>query len=212
MFQYRDSGVYEVARGQVWRVGQHVFCCSDVVEDETLRSVVSAADLLYTDPPWSNPLQNQFRTLNELPPTGYDWTEIFKAALAIPTNAKWVVGDRYRRDEVASMMGTVQTWPLQGFTSPSVLAVLHYAGIDVTPPDGADALANLKDEKLPEAIMRLYPEPGTILDTCAGLGITSRCAERVGWKSVSNELIPNRMSAALRRLEKLSGEKPERIV
>lgn len=211
-FKYRDSGVYEVAHGQIWRVGSHVFVCGDVTTMHFPNVVrgLGVPDLLYTDPPWSDGQAKQFRTLNDLPPPDYAWTEVFKAAIRIPVGARWVVGDRYRTGELAALLDDdhYETWQLPGFSTPRVVGVLHYAG-PVPPPDRD--FTGIKDQTLPLHILRSYPKPGLVVDTCSGLGITSRCAERAGWRSVNNELSPHRVSAAIRKMEKLIGQTPERV-
>lgn len=215
-FKYRDAGVYQVARGQVWAVGNHHFGCFDVVEDYAQvdayvqQMAGGEVTLLYADPPWSDGQQNQFRTLNDLPPTPYPWPEIFKSVLAlVPYHVpRWIVGDRYSQEAVAELADTRQRWALPAFSTPRVIGILHYAGY--TPPPPGPSYEGVKDQKLPERIMERYPQ-GVVLDPCAGLGITSRCAERLGWQSVSSELSPHRVSVALRKMEKLTGETPVRV-
>jgi hypothetical protein len=50
-----------------------------------------------------------------------------------------------------------------------------------------------------------------VVDPCAGRGLTARAAYLAGWESDNNELNPLRVSAALARMERLTGERPVRI-
>lgn len=215
-FRYRDGGIYSVADGDVWKVGRHRFVCSDAVLTPNLASLVSLyrPDVLYADPPWSNGQAKQFRTLNDQGPLPYDWTEIFKAVLALvpPTTPRWIVGDRYSVETVRKMLDGAHyySWPLPAFSTPSVVARLHYSG--PTPWHDGNPFTGLKDQRLPEEIIRrCSPEKAIVLDPCSGLGITSRCAERLGRASLNNEVSPHRVSAAIRKMEKLTGYKPEKV-
>jgi hypothetical protein len=215
--RYTDSGVYPVNQGQLWRVGNHWFTCGDLLDSENPWHELHPdypPDLVYCDPPWTNGLARTFRTLSGLPQVGYDVHLIFEAIVKLAESVPlWLVTDRKPSAHILGLLDAAHhaTWQLHGFTGgrdSSVLAVLHY--VHDTPPPDAD-FTDLIDRELPGRILDQYDTPGIIADPCSGLGITSRAAYSHGWASINNELSPTRMSAALRKLEKASGQHPERI-
>lgn len=225
-----EGDAYPVRSGEVWSCGRHVYLCSDLMaEPSLLRRLLSTIaapgrpdrpTLVYTDPPWGQGLAKAFRTKAGLSePIAYDWTDVYRecAALAelleVPIWAECSAADTRIGMSVPATLtreagGTKRGyWPITYFGGNR--AGLYYAGA-VPPPDltleGADA-AGFRPCAL---ALTSYPT-GVVLDPCGGLGGIPLTAQRVGWASVSNELSPRRMSTALARMNKTTGETPRRL-
>jgi hypothetical protein len=218
-FAYRDSGEYEVCRGDLWQVGNHRFLCSDVVEDPWLTELVAETPpaVIYSDPPWTDAIAKTFRTLSDLPEADYPWQAIYQAIAGLrPEGAPlWLVTDRYSADwfhddwlpSIAPGEQRLRWW-LSGLTTPTVLAVLHLT-MPVIPESAWQnnpCLTNAHDHLLPGLV--LQHTPGLILDPCSGLGLTSRAAEALGLPSLNNELSPLRLGAAINKTGRRVRQQP----
>lgn len=219
-FRYADSEVYSVQQGQSWVAGRHQFFCSDVTEKGPFHRAAAAAPnpIVYSDPPWTTGQAKQYRTLSDLPPPDYEWTAIFAGVIALAVDIAaplFLVGDRYSEDVVRSMLPgdrpNYRRYWLEKFGNKNVRAVMHYSGWAAPTP--GYGFRELHDQKFPRALLADLSAPmgATLVDPCAGLGAVARGAEQYGCASICNELSPNRLSAAMRKLEKQSGLKPERV-
>lgn len=214
--RHQGAEAYPVEQGQVWRVGVHLLACSDTVTDTLIADLAAEhrPDVLYSDPAWDDGQAQTFRTLSGLGGADYRWEDLYAAVLALaPERPHWVVSSHGGAATVARMMqgGHHASWDLTGFTSPNVTCRLHYWSPTQVPTPN-EHLAQRKDRSLPVAILALYDGyKGTVIDPCGGLGLTVRAAERQGWKAVTNELSPYRVSAALHHLGRATGETPTRI-
>jgi hypothetical protein len=106
--------------------------------------------------------------------------------------------------QVIEAAGNWAVWPITYYRrSP---CVLHYVGPPL--PAHFDP-AGLDDDDTPGYVMRALNRYVTICDPCAGMGLTSRCAQAAGWASVSSELNPHRVSVALSRMAEIIGTEPK---
>jgi hypothetical protein len=205
---------YPVEPGQIWQTadGEHTFVCSDFMADSIFSDLVHSglmpATLIYTDPPWGQGLLNGFRTGAQLPKATYDWTVIYRkianlaAALDIPLFAECSTdgsSDGRRVPPSISEAGPVTAyWEIRYYrTHP---CGLFYAA-NVPLPPGLPPLDGIDDDRIPERVLPAFAQRGLVLDPCAGQGVTSRAAQRCGWMSITNELNPRRMSAAMTRIK-----------
>lgn len=223
---YGEEGTaFPVETGQIWQVGRHTFVCSDLKEHDTLRSHLEQPDtpsptLLYCDPPWGQNLLNGFRTKAGLEHADYRWEELYAditaygAELNLPV---WLEASKPDSRDGRRVPGTMRAagehqfaWWIT-YNQKKLPCGLYYTGPTPHPMILSNLLSGLSDKVTPGEVMAHTARGGTVLDPCAGRGVTSRCAENVGWSSINNELNPYRMSAALERMRKLTGETPERI-
>ena len=203
---------FPVADGQWWECGHHLYRCGDIHG----LAVAERPDVIYVDPPWNTGNVRSFYTKAGLPHPEWEWTELYRVIIALAEGfgcALWVEGGVRQRDEFMAMLPGPHTasWPITYYRKHP--AVLAYSG--PIPPPVPD-LSGSDDEHTPKIVLSAYVkaaggEVGLVLDPCAGRGLTSRAAEQNGWRSVSNELNPTRVSVALARMEKMIGQVPERI-
>ena len=215
--------------GQVWRVGAHLFMCSDLMAPPHLQdfsALLADVDttprptLVYTDPPWNQGLANGFRTKAGLAHADYHWTEIYRLIadmaehLEVPLYAEGPKIDGPWGREVPGAMrfrhrppGTTERgyWPITYFGGKP--SGLYYAGATPAPtlefpdPEGWAVVRHVLDA---------YPA-GVVVDPCAGLGGIPLTAEQAGWTSVNNELNPDRLRVAIERMAKATNATPERV-
>lgn len=221
-----EGEVFPVKQGQVWAVGRHTYVCGDLRDDPYLREHLadlpyeSRPSVVYTDPPWGQALLNGFRTKAGKPKATYRWEELYGdiARLAQALDAPlWIEGSKPDSRDGAKVPGTVTAagphvgqWTVKYYRKhPSGL---YYAGSTPFPASLTDTLRGMDDDDTPLAVMRATTtERKVVLDPCGGRGQTAKCAEAAGWSSVLNEMHPNRVSAGLVRLAKLTGSTPTRI-
>jgi len=205
---------YGVEPGQIWQTadGRHTFVCSDFMADSLYSDLIATLlfppTLIYTDPPWGQGLLNGFRTGAHLPKATYDWTVIYRkianlaATLDIPLFAECSTdgsSDGRRVPPSIAAAGDITAyWEIRYYrTHP---AGLFYAA-NVPLPASLPDLTGVDDDRIPERVLPVFAQRGLVLDPCAGQGVTSRAAQRSGWDSVTNELNPRRMSAAMVRIK-----------
>lgn len=220
-----EGEAFPVKDNQVWRVGdKHVLVCSDLMSSQLLDQWVNRhpPTLLYCDPPWGQGLVNSFRTKAGLGKADYRWEQLYRRiatfghARGIPV---WLEGSaKEHRDGpvIPRTMAHPQTSQFDDYFpilySNKSPAGLYYAADKPMPASlHTGTLAGQHDRKTPGIVMAGYGANGCVLDPSVGLGGTPVNAEKVGWSSLSNEMNPNRMSAALFRLGKLTKITPERI-
>lgn len=186
--------VYPVERGQTWVTGRHTFMCGSMF---TLPG--PAPDLVYADPPWDQGLYKTFHTHAGLPDPSHDWTDLYLRITELAAGAPcFIEGSEAQDDRVADLLADGQAYASWRVRSQfRRWCILHYTG---PPLPGGLELDGFRDDETVAAILAAYDRPGVVLDPCAGLGITSRAAERAGWWSVNFELHPRRMSRAMARL------------
>lgn len=211
----KDGGEkYPVQPGQVWRVGEHTFVCSDLIEtrlfDETLAAV-GAPDLVYVDPPWNPSNLSSFRTKAAKDRADYTIWQLYARVFGIhPEVPHFVEGGIKEALNVKAQMPEghhVTGWRITYYRKHP--CVLHYVGT-TPPPANLPDLNGVDDDYTPDKVMKAYGS-GLVVDPCAGRGLTARTAARNGWRSVTNEMSPWRMSAAMTSVSQITGDKPERI-
>jgi hypothetical protein len=198
---------YPVQTGQTWRVGRHLFVCGSMFALPTPRP-----SLVYADPPWDQGLYKTFHTHAGLAEPSRPWTDLYRRIVFLASGAPcFIEGSTAQEPEVASILDGIDgaecyaAWPVR--SQFRRWCVLHYSGPPL--PAGLPDLAGLRDDETVAAILAAWPlttgvplaqAGGLVLDPCCGLGITSRAAERHGWRSVNYELHPQRMSRAMAQL------------
>lgn len=221
---YGDEGIaYPVKNEQVWQVTErHIFICSDLMTSAMLHewAIRVPPTLVYSDPPWGQALINGFRTKAGMDRATYTWQDLYRHVARFGHHYGidiWVEASAETTRDGAEVPFTIaaESHPHRGYAeivySRTKPCGLFYAG--TTPADLAllDRLRGVSDWDTPGIVMAAYPPHGVVIDPCAGRGMTSRQAEQNGWSSLSNELNPNRMSAALSRMAELLDVQPERI-
>lgn len=219
---YGDEGsTYPVRVGEVWKVGQHVFACSDLMADTLLDETLEGRSVtaVYCDPPWGQALLNGFRTKAGLDKADHRWEELYRSITRYGSERGapvWLEGSKPDSRDGMKVLGTMtkagqhtNAWFVKYYRKhPSGL---YYTGKAPYPRELRDLLTGMDDDFTPLEVMRNTAESGTVVDPCAGRGVTSRCAEEAGWVSVNNELNPHRVSAALVRMGKMTGMIAERV-
>lgn len=198
-----EGAAYPVKPGQTWECGRHVFTCGSLFRVPGL----GASTVIYSDPPWNQGNLTAFRTKAGLDRGGHSWLEVYERISELAAHRpQFLEGGRREAAAVQATLAAqlrqgevVRTWPIRYYRRHP--AVLHYAGPPLAPamdPGGLD------DDDVPGYLLSRLP-CGIVGDPCAGRGVTSRAAEQSGWASVNVELHPNRVSAALARMNTLTG-------
>jgi len=217
-----------VGRGDVWRVGGHVYLCSDLMDqnpDEcaTWNNLVTGVfsgvprpTLVYTDPPWGQGLANGFRTKAGLDRASYDWTDIYKTianASRLLGIGAWFEGPAIEKPDGLKIPGILMQGP--GYRKYHRLTYMggKPSGLFYASPTWPAPEFELTDNSGFAAVGEVlaHYEPGVLLDPCAGLGGIPLTGELLGWMSVNNELNPKRMGRALARMADATGAAPVRI-
>lgn len=200
-----EGKAFPVGPGQVWQCGEHVFHCGQLHD---FPGGPIAMDVVYCDPPWNDSLLRSFHTKAGYERPGYGWLDIYKLIIAklyvVPV---WLEGGVAQTDEIMGILpGPVTAkWDITYYkTRP---AILVYSGHE---EPWCDPLG-MDDEDTPGFVLERHPRRGVVCDPCAGRGTTALAAERAGWRSITNELNPARVSAALARMQKLTGKTPGRL-
>jgi hypothetical protein len=220
---------YPVARGQIWRVGNHLFVCSDLMESSLFEQqlVDVKVGILYCDPPWGAALLNGFRTKAGLDKATHTWQELYRK----------IADFGHSRNAPVFLEGSVNT-NRDGVKIPETMRItpgfehyweikyykkhpsgLFYSGGQPVIPSLVgpnNPLEHVDDDEVPSIIMdhyqRTYPLISkVVIDPTTGMGATPLEAQRVGWSSINNELNPNRISVSLSRLVKMTGLPAERV-
>lgn len=227
---YGEEGArYPVRIGEVWRCGEHLFACSDLMASKLFDELIAEqsqrgrpARLVYVDPPWGQANLNSFQTKAGLERASYDWTDLYRRIAdlghlrGIPL---WMEGGVREKRTGAPIPAAIEGpgtftayWELVYYRRHPM--GLYYSA-KMPPPSsllGPDSPLNgVDDDYSPGIVMRAYGPSGVVLDPCAGRGVTSRQAQGAGWVSINNELNPPRVSAALTRMAKLIEEEPVRV-
>lgn len=227
VWDYGDEGrAFPVKVNEVWAVGKHLFSCTDLMAsrgfDEVLSGHLPHPTLLYCDPPWGQSLVNSFRTKAGLGRATYRWEELYARIAQLGHDRGlpvWVEGSKIGSRDGAKIPGVLaKNLGGQGFAGYAEVTYyrknvsgLYYSGTSAPSPRLFSRLTGMDDDDTPGTVMEAYGQSGVVMDPCAGRGVTSREAERVGWASVNNELNPLRVSAALVRMAKLISKQPMRV-
>lgn len=193
---------FPVQPGEVWHVGRHVFVCSDLMESSVFRELVERepVDLVYCDPPWNQSLLTGFRTKAGRPRQKYAVESLYQAIVNLapgaPTYIEGGVDDESWMWQI--LPGPQRQRFVTTYANAARRSLVLYSGSEPCPVD----LAGMDDNDTPAHVMRHY-EPGTVVDACGGLGLTARSAELTGWRAVTNELSPWRMSAAMASVQRI---------
>jgi len=207
-WDYGDEGRrFPVIPGDVWTVdGDHWFGCGDVLDFHLPTE--QPYTLVYTDPPWQQGNVNAFRTKAGLPKATHSWLDLYRRIVEVAGGLPcWIEGGVRQGEQVQAILpGPARAaFPITYYRKHQCL--LHYTGPEPPrcDPSGVD------DEHTPAYVLRNYPI-GVVLDLCAGRGLTARAAYKLGWQSFNVELHPQRVSAALARLAKMSWQEPELVI
>lgn len=216
VWDYGDEGRrFPVRVGQAWAVGQHIFVCSDLMAARTFDAwlVTQVPTLVYSDPPWNQGNVNSFRTKAGLDRAQHRWEELYQRIAEIghvrglPV---WVEGSRVENRFGARVPELIRGGQTSGYAPITYYrknpAGLYFSG-PAHPALGRllSELAGKDDEQTPALVLRAYGSSGCVVDPCAGRGLTSREAQKAGWRSITNELNPVRVSVALSRMVELLG-------
>lgn len=200
----QEYDTYPVREGEVWAVGErHRFRCGDI-RDFT----PGEHTLVYCDPPWGNGPLRAFHTGAGKERPEYGWDLIYRTIIAIARAPIWVESGRAQAGTLAKLWPDHRAFEITYQRKHPCL--LHYLGPGTPPGALPGLLPGMNDTETPAVVLRAYPR-GTVLDPCAGRGLTAVSAHFCGWRSESNELDPRRVSAALACLRQATGLTPRRI-
>ena len=210
-----DGKAFEVQPGDTWTVGPHRFRNGSMM-DAAVDDLADEVSLVYADPPWNQGNLSSFYTKARLAkPTEFKWIDIYRRILELAGSRPcFVEGGLHEEEAVRALVVQphYRRWEITYYRRHS--CVLHYCGPEPPPPGLNDYLPGRDDEHTPLLVMRAYGAnrdlKRLVLDPCGGCGLTSRSADSAGWRSVSNELHPNRMSVALARLSRQINQVPKR--
>lgn len=222
---YGEEGqAFPVEPGQLWRCGNHLFYCSDLMASDGFDKIaaVSAPGVLYCDPPWGQSLLNGFRTKAGLGRAEHRWEDLYRRIADMGHSRDipvWIEGSKPTSRDGLKIPATIKNLRRSTVYSASWevtyygkhVSGLYYASESPVPIHLNFSLTGMDDDHTPGEVMRHYGSTGVVMDPCAGRGQTSRQAELNGWHSVNNELNPPRVSAALTRMSVLISEQPERL-
>jgi hypothetical protein len=208
---------FPVQVGDVWQIGDHIFCCSDLMDSFTFETLLEhyPPAVVYTDPPWGQGLANTFRTKAGLAHATYSWKDIYHrvAQLGHRYDAPvWVEGSEISREFGAPVPSLISRpdgptqrryWTISYMGGKA--AGLFYAGA-VPPPELTDLLPGFKGVR---QVLSYYS--GRVMDACSGLGGIALEAAKLGLPSINNELNPWRMSVALSQMSELLRKDPVKL-
>lgn len=192
---------YPVQPGDVWYIGRHTFVCSDLIESSVFRDVLSreTVDLVYCDPPWNEALLSGFRTRAGLQKPKYGVELLYQAITRlVPDAPLYIEGSLGEESWMTQVLPGPYTERFEVTYFGGKPSLVLYSGASPEPVN----VSGLAGTQIPEAVMRGHGT-GTVVDPCGGLGLIARSAELTGWASVTNELSPWRMSAAMASVQKM---------
>ena len=215
----KDGGLqYPVDYGDVWGCGSSILGCYDIDSGDALKFFTEhgGADVAYVDPPWNKGNATTFRGkagLNQ----DVDFETFLENLMDILKLVKRDVFIEMGVKTEATLHKTIERKGgsvLERFdtkyyrTKDSTLTHCSFSGDYSDIPD----FTGMWDRKIPSyAIEAVSTDGETVLDCCAGLGLTWRSSERLKRKFLGTELSPNRCSASLYGVFKINGEKPIKI-
>jgi len=212
---------FDVQPGDVWLAGPHVLVCGDLERGDHMKllHVVDQPAMAYIDPPWGSALARGFRTkagVDGGPGHRVDFgvllSLIIQAVKHCSGHAFLEIGrlqEKVLRDAISAGGGRVlDRWDTTYYKRyPCVLIHAGWApGLRpaTTSADGMD------DAHTPLWAIEQFSNTGdTVLDVCAGRGLTAISCEAAGRRFVGLELSSYRASVTLTKLEAL-GHAPNR--
>jgi len=228
-WQYGDAGDrYPMKRGEVWRVGDHLFCVGDLEEGDHTRLMAFARSVFpsmpfcgYTDPPWDGGVAKSFRTkaLGHSESRKVDFDGSFVPRLL---DACGLVGgpcgmeigaacvDKIQQKVQGRGWNSIRTHITYFRRYPGFLYSFNSSGGD--PLDISD-LAGFDDAKVVEPFLVKCRESGSRVatDFCTGRGLTAKAAFKAGLSFVGMELNQRRLAVAMALIVKLTGKNPSLI-
>lgn len=213
---------YPVTVGSVWSVGGATFVCGDLEGDQTvLRGQLDKIkpDLMYVDPPWDDKIATDFRVKSGLDEKHreVDVSTVIRAVLKLAKDLRVLAlmeGGHKRRElnrRCAEAVGSkvAAEWTIT-YTQKAVPCALFAVDFRDEPKADWPDFNGLSELQTEELSLRHY-KPRVVFDPCGGLGGTAEAAAYVGTQSLSHELSPYKMAAAIKRLAKFTGQKPIQI-
>jgi len=225
---WRYSGKHKdipVQPGDIWRVGEHIFVCGDIEGDQAsspLSTLLKShpPTLIYADPPWGSGLARSYRTKagsDNGSGRAVDFPNLIRSLLLPAKTYKTVAyvenGVREERvlKETLIEMGATITGHWNTTYYKTKPAILYAADFRPVPQTDHPDFTGVDDEYTPLMALRHHPV-GTVLDPCAGRGLTARTAQTLGWKSINHELSPYRMAEALDSIFRMTDQPIERVL
>lgn len=217
---YTDAhDLYPVNPGDAWTVGPHRFICGDLEEHSYLQQALNGISptLMYVDPPWNNGNARSFRTkagvdgLQGGRPV--DMMKLLTLVLAPASDLNLLAFVETGRREAAKASQLIENlgghigneWPITYYRrNPCVLLAADFRH---NPVNDYPDFTGMDDDDTPLHALRHYPT-GTVIDPCAGRGLTARSAHNAGWKSLNHELSPFRTAEALKSVAATTGLAP----
>lgn len=213
---------YPVSPGDVWVVGPATFVCGDLEGDDFIfrRQIERLSpSLMFTDPPWDDRIATQFRSKSGLDenPRDVDVSRVICKVLSYAKELNVLAlmeGGHKRRqlnhDCVAYVGGVVaDEWTIT-YTDRKMPCALFAVDFRKEPKRDWPDFSGLSEVQVEDLVMSSY-KPSCVIDPCGGLGGTAEAAANAGCRSLSHELSPFKMAAAIKRLAKFTGETPFRL-
>lgn len=200
-----DGERYPVQPGDVWTCAGHTFRCGSMMDD-SVAELARWASMIYCDPPWNASNLSSFYTKAGRPKPEFNWLDIYQRVLELADGKPcFFEGGVHQERELAELVRQpyYHAWRITYYRK--IECTLHYCGSEPCDLN----LTGYDDVVTPILVMQHY-DTSRVLDPCAGMGTTSRCADQAGWFSLNNELNPNRMSVALSKLARQTGLQPTR--
>lgn len=194
---------YPVQHGDVFRAGPHTLACLDVLGDQAaIRSLVGEVDLVYSDPPWTQGILNQFyRYADEEAPHLSDvlvaYAQLCQAvcpdglvATEMGKNGMPVLSAAFESAGAQVLATGIVTYGAQ-----RIDAYLCVATFNPGRHDGQVIPEGLHAKQVVEWATKL---PGmTMLDPFCGAGTFPLAAASKGKRVTGTELIPRKLAQAL---------------
>lgn len=211
-----------VAPGETWKVGNHLFVCGDIEGRSTLNTVLEQTPptLIYADPPWGAGLARSYRTkagVDNGSGRPVDYNALIHSLISPARQAQTVAYVENGVRQEKALLNTLRSmgaeitgrWDITYYgTKPAILVAADFRE---SPAADHPDFNGLDDGDTPRVALCHRPI-GTVLDPCAGRGLTARSAETAGWKSVNHELSPYRLAEAIASIASMTGLTPERVI
>jgi hypothetical protein len=219
-----DGGtIYPVRVGDIWRCGDAKIQCCDLEHPSTRASLMSLGkwDLVYVDPPWNAGNARSFRTkagVDGEKGHAVDFSGLLDRLFSFSTGVPFFMEMGNKSIELmqeratAARLKFVRTWPVTYYHKyPHTLVYLESGNSHLDSRNMPD-FTGMDDDDTPELAINTFTRMGqTVCDPCTGRGLIPQWALQMGRKFVGNELNPYRISVTLRKLNELTGLKPECI-
>lgn len=199
----------KVQRGEIWRVGQAIVACADLVESltPTLLAARFHPELTYMDPPWNQRVLRQFAEQAGSNP--HDMAELAGALIPLlDASRRAAFLEHSKRGELLECMmdcgkAPIRTWAVsyRGGRYESRLSMFLAKSLIQnqypTIPAGTD------DSETPGLCVDHCTMPGELVaDWCCGRGITALAAVTRGRRFIGSDVNPQRVAQCLHRLQR----------